>query len=239
MKTQQFLASAIVVALSATSAGAAYDEIECSTDAVFSANSCDQCFEWGQTSVNGDVGFIDDEWVNVGNSSKVMFKEEQAMPRMLSLNGSNWSQSPSADNFWEWTPELEALYSESEQGYVLGAGQRVKFIQSAVGRAYTLDSTEAGQGENVGLLVVPLLSHVVMEDGDISTDDAVHNECALFKAWAEAPVNSSSSGTPSNPSNPTPEPKEMAQVETWAEAYLILLFALILGFVYLKTRRHA
>jgi hypothetical protein len=78
-----------------------------------------------------------------------------------------------------------------------------------------------------------------MEDGDISTDDAVHNECALFKAWAEAPVNSSSSGTPSNPSNPTPEPKEMAQVETWAEAYLILLFALILGFVYLKTRRHA
>lgn len=231
MSTKQLLATAVLFAVSITSTSAAYDEIECSTDAVFSANACDQCFEWWQKAVGDNVWLIDDEWKNVSNTAKIMYKENQTMPRMLSLGGSNWSQVPDSDNFWEYTPELEALYSEDDQGYVLEAGANVKFIQSALDSAYLLESSESAQWENIGLLVFPLLSHTMMEDGDISTDDSVHNECVLFKAGA------SEQEQPTTPSTPEPEPKEMAQVETGAEAYLILLFALILGFVYIKTRR--
>lgn len=238
MSTKQLLATAVLFAVSITSASAGYDEIECSTDAVFSANACDQCFEWWQKAVGDNIWFIDDEWFNIGNTAKIMFKEEQTMPRMLSLGGSNWSQVPDSDNFWEYTPELEALYSENDQGYILDAGWKVKFIASALDSAYLLNSTESAQWENAGLLVFPLLSHTMMEDGDISTDDSVHNECVLFKAWA-----SEAAPAPANPSSPStpwqPAPKQMAQVETGAEAYLILLFALILGFVYIKTRKQA
>lgn len=236
MNTKQMLAAALLLAVSVPTVNGAYDEIECSVDAVFSANSCDQCFDWGQKSVEDGIQFIDDLWINRGNIQRIMYKEEQTWPRMLSLGGSNWSQSPSADGFWEYTDSLEALYSESDQWYILEPGAQVKFIQSKLGTAYVLDWTDAAQGANAGLLIFPLISHTLSSDGDISTDDTVHNECVLFKAGGQPKVEVTPPGeTP----KPTPKPTDMAQVETGAEAYLILLFALILGFVYIKTRRHA
>lgn len=230
MNTKQILAIVALLAVSVSSASA-YDEIECSTDAVFSANSCAQCFDWGQQSVGGNVGLLDDLWKNLGETAKIMYKDNQTLPTMVSLGGSNWSQSPSSDGFWEWTDELEALYSEDDQGYILEAWAEVKFIQSKGGYAYVLDSTEANQWENAGLLVFPLITHRMWADGDISEALPVHNECVLYKAWDAA--------TPVVDVEIQPEPQEMAQVETGAEAYLILLFALILGFVYIKTRKEA
>ena len=234
MNMKQILAAAILLAVSISSVNGAFDEIECSVDAVFSANSCDQCFDWGQKSVEDGVQFIDDLWVNRGDTQRIMYKEEQTLPRMLSLWSSNWSQSPSSDGFWEYTPELESLYSESDQWYILEVGAQVKFIQSKLGTAYVLDSTEAAQWANAGLLVFPLISHTLTADGDISTDDEVHNECVLFKAGGQPAEQVTPPGV-----TPTPKPQDLAQVETGAEAYLILLFALILGFVYIKTRKHA
>ena len=234
MNTKQIFASIALFAVSMTSASAAYPEIECSTDAVFSANSCDQCFDWSQKAVGETIGFIEDEWTNTGNVARIFFKEEQVNPEMLSLGGSSWSQIPDSDNFWETPEEFETLYSEANQWYVLEPGQSTTFIRGSIESAYQLDSTNVAQWENVGLLVFPLLSHTLSADWSISDNDEVHNECVLFKAWAnEVAV------TPSEPTPNEPAPENLAQVETGAEAYLILLFALILGFVYIKTRKQA
>jgi hypothetical protein len=42
-----------------------------------------------------------------------MYKEIQRMPELISLEPAKvaWSQVPSSDSFWEYTPDLEALYS--------------------------------------------------------------------------------------------------------------------------------
>jgi len=236
MNTKQILASAVLFAVSMTSASAAYPEIECSTDAVFSVNSCDQCFDWSQKAVGDTIGFIKDDWTNTGNVARIFYKEEQTNPEMLSLGGSVWGQTPDSDNFWVTPEEFEALYSENDQWYILEPGQTTTFIEWSIESAYVLESTDLAQWENAGLLVFPLLSHSLSADGEISDNDTVHKECVLFKAWANqvAPTPSPDPGTPTEPA-----PENLTQVETGAEAYLILLFALILGFVYIKTRKQA
>jgi hypothetical protein len=42
-----------------------------------------------------------------------MYKEIQKMPIMETLDPAKvaWTQVPSSDSFWEYTPDLEALYS--------------------------------------------------------------------------------------------------------------------------------
>lgn len=221
------------------SASALYPETECSTDAVFGANSCDQCFDWGQKWIGDNIAELDDLWVNISDTPRIFFEREQADPTMKALWGSVWSQTPSADNFWKYTDDVKALYSESEDWYILEAWESVTFIESDLGKSYKLDSTDATQGENAGLLIFPLLSHSMLDDGDLSLDDEVHRECVLFKSAAAAEVTPTPTPEDPTPTPVTPAPQEMAKVETGAEAYLILLFALILGFVYIKTRKTA
>jgi len=57
----------------------------------------------------------------------------------LDPNNVNWLQSPAADNFWTYTDEFNALYSDSEEGYVLPVGKSVVWIKSALSSVYTLD----------------------------------------------------------------------------------------------------
>jgi len=50
-----------------------------------------------------------------------MYKEQQVMPEFINLNTSSvsWSQTPSSENFWEYTDDFNNLYSEDQFGYVL------------------------------------------------------------------------------------------------------------------------
>ena len=238
MNTKQILASIILFAVSMTSASAAYPEIECSTDTVFSANSCDQCFDGSQKAEGETIGFIKDEWTNTGNVARIYFEEERINPEMLSLGGSSWSQTPDSDDFWVIPENLKTLYSEIDQGYILDPGETTTVIEGSLESAYVLDSTSSAQGENIGLLVFPILSHTLSADWNISDDDTEHRECVLFKAWAKQVAPTESWSTPGQPAS-QPAPENLTQVETGAEAYLILLFALIIGFVYIKTRKQA
>ena len=242
MNTKQTFAALLLSALLVPGASANfYEEIECSTDAVFGANSCDQCFEWGQKGFDDQVTDLSDLWVNTGDKPRLMYKEEQEDPVMKGLNGSTWSQQPSESGFWEWTDDLDALYSEPDEGYVLDPGESVTFIKSSLWKYYKLESTDAEKGENAWILVFPLVSRVLDDDGDIQ-DGTTHNECVLFKSAAAAPVvipEPEQGGWETPAPKPTPTTTEMAKVETGAEAYLIVLFALILGFVYIKTRKTA
>jgi hypothetical protein len=50
-----------------------------------------------------------------------MYKEEQTLPVMNSLNGSVLTKNPNDDSFWEFTSEFESLQNDEFDGYVLPA----------------------------------------------------------------------------------------------------------------------
>jgi len=59
--------------------------------------------------------------VNSSNVKTILYKEEQTDPEMINLNTDNvrWIQSPSSENFWEYSSEFEDKFSEDQDGYIL------------------------------------------------------------------------------------------------------------------------
>jgi len=226
MRLQKILAAAIITAMSISSTYAAFPEISCDTDSVFNENACTQCFEGWSVAVGDNLGLLTDDLLNDKSNDIIVYKEEQEFPSMVSLSsGAEWSQTPSEDDFWEYTDEFNSLYSEEEDGYLVSQGTEITWLQSQLGYAYTLDSSTADAGSSIGLLVYKLLSHDVSADGDITIDSEEHNECVLFK-----------SGEPSV-TPPTEEPPELP--ETGAEHILLLILALLIGFGLLRFMKKA
>lgn len=202
--------------------------MDCSSDAIFGVNSCWQCFEWGDKTAWDYIWLLVDSWINPTESSQIVYKEEQDIPEMLNLAPDNviWGQTPSAEGFWEYTDEFDALYSESDWWYILEAGKSVTWIQSKMWYAYELKTNTAEEGTNIGLLVYPIAYHTILEDGTPSIDDDEHLECVLFKS-----------------SNPTEEVKEK-EVEKLPETgpteyILLLIIAMILGVWLLRLSKRA
>ena len=201
-----------------------YEEVECSTDVVFSQNSCNQCFNWWEKKQWDYLGLLSDLWLNVTNVAKIIYKEEQVDPQMINLDPNNvsWTQTTEADWFWEYTDEFNALYSDAEEWYVLAPGWTVTWIKTALSSAFKLDKNTALSGTNIGLLLYPIATHNILEDWEITVDSNVYNECVLFKSaeeWEEI----------------IEEPKKLP--ETGPSEYLLLLFlAMILGFWILRFR---
>ncbi len=200
---------------------AAYEEIECSTDTVFSENSCNQCFDWGAKMQWDHLGLLSDLWMNVTDIAKLLYKEEQVDPEMVNLDTDNvnWTMTPNTDSFWEYTDDLDNLYSDLDGWYILEAGKSVTWIQSALSHAFKLETNTAGEWQNIGLLVYPISTHNILEDWEITIDNAEHKECVLFKSW-EAAIE---------------KPKKLP--ETWPSEFILLaILAMILGFGLLKFR---
>lgn len=232
MKAITILTALSVAALSVAST-AAYQEIECSTDPIFAANSCSQCFDGGTKWEGANLGFLKDDWVNTSNIDKMLYKEEQEMPKMVNLNPSlvSWAEVPGKAGFWEYTAQFNKLYRPEEEWYVLGKGQSVTWLQSKTGYAYSLKKNQAEAGKNIGLLVYPIAVHNIADNGDISVDAIEHKECVLFKSGTpeqKAPVN-----TGEKPKAPV---KQLPQ--TGPEHYvLLLMLAMVLGFGITKLRK--
>lgn len=215
-----------VLSVSISSTYAAYPEVQCSTDEVFAQNACTQCFDGGSISTGDSLGLLTDELLNETSGDIIVYTEEQEMPEMVNLSSqASWSQTPSAENFWEYTDAFNNLYSDDEKGYIVPADSKLVWLQSKLGYAYTLDTNSAPKGSNVGLLVYKLISHSMSADGDIAIEGDTHNECVLFAAGD------------TNPEPPREEPPELP--ETGAEHVLLLILALILGFAFLKIRQKA
>jgi len=214
----------------ATPSYAVYEEVECNTDPVFAANSCwatDQCFN-GWTKMQWDnLGLLSDLWMNVTDVAKILYKEEQSDPEMINLDSTNvsWTQTPNAENFWEYTDEFNELYSELEEGYVLDSGKSVNWIKSTLSSAYKLDKNTATEGSNIGLLVYPISTHNILSDGEITIDNSEHRECVLFK-----------SGEAATEITPVEEePKKLPETGP-AEFMLLAILAMILSFGFLQFR---
>ncbi len=218
------LALFLLLWLSVFNVSFAYDEeIECSSDPVFSEYSCTQCFDWWEKAEWAYISLLSDDWENASGVSKVMYTEQQEMPVMYNLNSeASWSQTPSSEDFWSYTDDFESLYSDEQLGYVLEPGQSVKWIESNLSYAYSLDTNNVAQWENIWLLVYSLLSHNILDSWEVSMNSEPHKECVLYKSWDE------------NEETPV-EPETLPQ--TWpAEFLLLLILAMILGFGIVRYR---
>ena len=199
----------------------AYNEIKCSSDPVFSQNSCAQCFDGWNKGPWSNIGFLSDDWINTSSNRMIMFKEEQTLPTMINLNQSSVEVSPIPSNngFWEYTSELESIYSEEEQWYILPAGKKITWLKSKLWHAYSLSKNTAPDNSNVAMLIFPIKIRDISPNWTIS-NPYEHKECVLFKSW-----------DPKKAETPSKLP------DSWAEHVLLIILALLLAFGFMKLRR--
>ncbi|MDA9129309.1 hypothetical protein N9J72_02425 [Candidatus Gracilibacteria bacterium] len=238
---KQIFASVLVVMIASTNVSfAALDTVSCESDPAFAANSCNQCFDGGTAAEGDNKGFLTDIWENNSDASQVVYKEEQVMPKMIPLNGSSWTDIKASDSvdFWQYTPEFEALYSDSEEGYVLDAGESVTWIESTLGSAYQLSSSSATAGQNVGLLTYDIGVHNILAGGEPAIETDMYRECVLIKSGVSAPTQV----TPTDATTPTPAPgpgQPTVLPETGPEYIFLALAALLLGFGFFYMNKKA
>lgn len=200
-----------------------YEEISCSTDAVFGENSCNQCFDGWVKAENSTVWGLSDLWINEAGVDRIAYKETQTMPEMKSLNGAVWSEDKVADAFWKYTSDFDKLLDNEHQGYILKPGQQVTWIESTEGSSYVLSKNTAPKWENVGLLVYTLKSSPILENGELTTDEESHRECVLFKSGdTPAPV--------------IDKPKQLPKTGP-EQFFLLLLLAMFLAFGILRFKK--
>lgn len=222
----QILSAALLAVMLPLSSYAATTTVNCDTNPVYSENSCNQCFDGGTVAIGDNKGELFDIWENNSDKDQLLFKEEQEMPKMMPLNGASWSENKAGEgiDFWQYTPELDALNDPENLGEKLPAGQSVKWIASSLGSAYELTSSNAMAGDNVGLLTYDIAVRNLASDGTIDADATKHRECVLFK---------SAGGKPTPPV--VPQAPELPQ--TGPEHILLAFVALLLGFGFLKMRK--
>ncbi len=201
-----------------------YEPIECNTDPIFSSNSCNQCFKWGkQSQWEQPIGFLFDDWINNTSNDMLLYKEIQEEPRLINLypEKAEWEQIPSSQWFWEYTSEFENIYSDAEEWYLLEAWKKVTWIKSKLWYGYKLAENKVPNGENLALLVFPITAHAIMDDGSISDENSVHNECVLYTSGEDI----------------TPDPRERLPDAWPTEFWLLALLAMLFSFILVKMRR--
>ncbi len=229
MKTNKLIIWAIMFWLGFQAVSAAYTEVQCNSDPVFAQNTCQQCFNWWEKGQWEAFGFINDIFINKTTNPKLLYKEEQAMPSMINLGAekSSWSQTPSGDNFWQYTKDFETMYSSGQEAYVIGAWKQVSWIESKNWYAFKLDKNTVARGQNIGLLLFTVVSHDLVNN-EVSIDTSEHRECVLFKSGVAS----------TNPVVTVDEPvKRLPQ--TWPEHILLVLIALLLGLGLFGLKRRA
>lgn len=231
------ISATILVALTTLNLASAYTEIQCSADPAFNTNSCNQCFDWGAKWEWDNLWLLQDLWINDSAVDKILYKEEQEMPKMINLSPESvsWKENPGAAGFWEYTEDLNALYKQEEEWYILAKWQKVNWLKSKLGYAYTLDKNSANEWKNIWMLIYPISTHAISANGDISVDSNVHKECVLFKSWAPAKKEEVKVVAPE---------KKVVEVKkelpkTWPESILLIVLALALGFWIMQIRKRS
>lgn len=217
---------------------ASYSEIDCSTDTIFTENSCNQCFDGWEKATWDNIGMMEDLWKNDSDTDRLIYKEEQEMPKMVNpaSDKATWSQNPASDkDFWAFTPELEDIYSSWSDAYVLAPGKSLTWLKSNLWASYKLDSNKVEKGANVWLLVYPIVTHSVLEDGTASPESTTHKECVLFKS---ADANKVETPAPKPVEVKAPPAKVLPKTGP-AENLLVILALILTAWVVYYRRRKA
>lgn len=107
--------------------------------------------------------------------------------------------------------------------YILGAGQKVKFIEADLAAGYTLTKSDRKNGELVGMMRYPIVAHAVDSVGNEGAAKT-HNECVAYNL--SAPV-----VTPVAPTPTTPVTPEITKTATGpAETIILILAAFFIAF---------
>ena len=204
---------------SAGSALGEYKSVACNSSPAFATNSCNQCFVGGSVKIGDSVSGLFDNWTNATTNILIAYKDEQKLPNMVAL-GSTWTSTPvDQSKFWKnsaditWVPSGA---SGSRMNYILQPGQKVRFVEADLGAGYKLTKSDKKNGEMIGLLRFPVVSHAV--DTTTGTEGAAttHYECVSYTlAQATTPT----------PTPTTPPPAEVTKTQTGPAETLILIVA--------------
>lgn len=212
------------VAASMGSSLGEYKTVACTTNPAFSTNSCDQCFVGGSVKVGGDLNGLFDNWTNNTSNMLIAYKDEQKLPNMVAF-GSTWTSTPTdLSKYWKNSSDITWVQTGSggRMNYILQAGQKVKFIDSELGARYVLDKTDKKDGETVGMIRYPIVSHAVDKTTGNEGTATTHHECVSYTL--SAPV-VAPTPTPKPTPVPVPPTKEVTQTATGPTETLILILA--------------
>lgn len=234
VNTTDTLSAAPTVAPSAGSALGEYKTVSCSSNSSFTVNSCDQCFDGGSVKVGSRITGLFDTWTNPTANILISYKDEQKTPNMAKFGNSTWTTTPASEagvfkysSDVMWTP----AGSGSRSSFTLSPSTKVKFIEADVGAGYTLEKTDRKNGEIVGILKFPVVSHSVSLQDAKEGAATTHNECVAYKLDAPVAV-----VAPVIPAKVAPV-KEMTQTETGPETLLLIAAAFFIAFGLMFTLR--
>lgn len=208
-----------------------YKEVDCASKDYFTANSCNQCFEWWSKAVWEKITWLTDSWTNPNSTEQVIYKDEQKFPEMVSVGNSVWISNPmEIEKFWKYSDEILFIDSATwsgKQEFLLEWWKTINFLEWDLGASYALQSSDVNEWEATGILKFYLSYH----DTDESAKESEvknHTECVAFTAWAKAIA------------APVPTtPQEVTQVKTWPETIFVILAALLLAFGLIRYRKKA
>lgn len=222
------LNAAPTVTASAGSAIGEYKSVACTSNALFGSNGCDQCFDGGTVKVGESLSGLFDNWTNQTTNILTAYREEQKMPNMVKVGATNWIATPTDETkMWKYSSDI--VWTQSGTGgmsqYILTGGQKVRFLESDLGAKYTLEKTDKKNGDTIGILRFPIVSHVVDAGGNDGAANT-HYECVAYKLNAPAVTPTTPpAGTPT-----TPDPAEITQTETGPETLILIVAAFFIAF---------
>ena len=181
-----------------------------------------------------------DNWTNTMPSPLTAYKDEQKSPNMVRFGNTTWSTSP-ASEAGVWKNSSDILWSSgsgSRASFILPPGQKVRWIEADINAGYTLDKTDKKNGEMVGMLRFPVVSHATNVQTATEGAANTHYECVAYKL--EAPVATVVAPpipvAPTTPGKPVPA-KEMTKTETGPETLLLIAAAFFIAFGLMFTLR--
>lgn len=210
-----------------------YPEVACDKD-FFTANSCNQCFDWGKRVVGEKITGLTDSWTNPNTTEQIIYKDEQIAPELINLWWANtiWLTNPE-DPMAFWKQSDEVVWTDSatwsgKQEFLLEWGKTVNLLESDLAASYALQSTDKAEWDAIGLLKFTINYHDTDETAKES-EQKTHVECVAY--YSSAPV----ATTPTTPETP----QEATQVKTWPASYILIALALILSLGLVKYRKKA
>jgi hypothetical protein len=172
--------------------------VECSTNPLFTENTCDVCYtqalEAGETGVEITDITIPWEYKSEGDLSEIIYSNEQAYPEVKStLAVTTSSEKP--EEVWENDETLKWEPFEAAKESVLAKGQKVGLYRLMATASL---KAEAAKADDEILLVTPLTYHEF--NTEISEESAAkkRNICVLGTVIAKA-------GTTTTTDEPAPE----------------------------------
>ncbi len=199
-----------------------YKAVSCTSNPAFATNSCNQCFEGGSVKVGERLTGLFDNWTNMTSGMLIAYKDEQKTPNMVRFGNTIWTANP-ADETKLWKNSSDITWISTGTGgrsnYILQAGQKVRFLEADLGAGYTLEKTDKKNGEVVGMLRFPIVSHAVDATTGSEGMATTHYECATYSLSA-----------PVVPTQTKPPVEEVTQTKTGPETLLLILAAFFIAF---------